>query len=350
MMFSVDRGSKDLEHLPEKRFASLGVLERQDIEEWVTDEPRILGEDLLVVTSEFQGFEDTADRLDILALDPEGKLVVVELKRDRADETTDLQAIKYASYCSTITGKELQQDYRTFWNTRRNEEDELTAEAVGERFIDFLGGEETLPTTDEGYADFALDDQPRILLAAGSFGPEITTPVIWLGREYGLEITCVELQVFSRDDEVFVNSRRVLPIPEAEDYMARRRVKEEKQRGSPGTRAKPAINVLLDAGLVDEDDVIIFNEEKLPADADRDFDPNDPFWKAEITGKTGRSNNIRWLEDGTEYSCTGLTKEILHQITGEQHSVNGYPRWCHPDHDMLSLTEIRKEKVGDIDW
>jgi hypothetical protein len=42
------------------------------------------------------------------------RLVVVELKRDEADATTDLQALKYASYCATLTAGEIQRDYRSF--------------------------------------------------------------------------------------------------------------------------------------------------------------------------------------------------------------------------------------------
>lgn len=82
------------------------------------ENPEILGEELLVIQSEYANFEETSDRLDVLALDPEGKLMVVELKRDEADDTTDLQAIKYASYCATLTAEEVQKEYRTFWNGR----------------------------------------------------------------------------------------------------------------------------------------------------------------------------------------------------------------------------------------
>jgi hypothetical protein len=91
---------------------------------------------------------------------------------------------------------------------------------VGEVFAEFLR-DEVVSATEEGYAEFALDDRPRILLAAGSFGPEITIPVVWLEREFGIDITCVELEAYQRDDEVFVSSRRVLPIPEAEAYMVK---------------------------------------------------------------------------------------------------------------------------------
>ncbi|MDY7081476.1 MAG: endonuclease NucS, partial [Halobacteria archaeon] len=122
MIFSVDEDEKTAEPIKESNFSELDILEEDDLQQWAIDEPRLLGEDLLVVSSEYSNFEDTRDRLDILALDRDGKLVVVELKRDRADRTTDLQAIKYAGYCATLTGEDIQKEYREFWNDRRDEE------------------------------------------------------------------------------------------------------------------------------------------------------------------------------------------------------------------------------------
>lgn len=72
MIFSVDRKGDRLKHLPEQELTHLQIREREDLEEWVIDEPRILGEELLVITSEYAKFEDLRDRLDILALDPRG--------------------------------------------------------------------------------------------------------------------------------------------------------------------------------------------------------------------------------------------------------------------------------------
>jgi len=100
-----------------------------------------------VITSEYAGFEDTLDRLDVLALDRVGKLVVIELKRDRADKTTDLQGLKYAGFCSTLTAEDIQELYRKF-HDRRNEDD-LSPEEVGERFAEFLETDEAA-TIDEG--------------------------------------------------------------------------------------------------------------------------------------------------------------------------------------------------------
>lgn len=44
----------------------------------------MLGEDLLVVSIEFDRFSNSSDRLDVLAMDRSGNLVVIELKRDSA--------------------------------------------------------------------------------------------------------------------------------------------------------------------------------------------------------------------------------------------------------------------------
>lgn len=345
MVYHVDGNGDGVTELEPSSFESLDFTE-SDIEEWIIETPSILGEDLLIVASQYAKFDRTDEMPDVLALDPDGKLVVIELKRDRADSTTDLQAIKYASYCSTISAEALQQDYRAFWNERRDEDDQLTPEDVGEMFQSFLGDD--LVTTEDGYADFALDDRPRILLAAGSFGPEITTPVVWLEREFGMDIACVELEAHRQGGEVFVSSRRVLPIQEAEEYMAKRRQKERQQSRS-SSRAERAITVLLEASLVEEGDIVVFDGEKVPDDADRPFDSEADFWRGRITGKTGRSNNVEWLENGSEYSFTALAQAVLERTTGRDINVNGYPYWRHPMHGM-TLSELRREKVGDIDW
>ena len=72
--------------------------ERRDIQEWVADNPGILSEDLLIINKEFSGFDRTDERLDLLAVDKEGKLVIIELKRDDSGKDAHWQAIKYASY------------------------------------------------------------------------------------------------------------------------------------------------------------------------------------------------------------------------------------------------------------
>ena len=65
--------------------------------------PEIQGPDVMIVAFEFDRWrgstsgERERDRLDVLGLGTDGRLVVAELKRDRAPETVNMQAIKYAA-------------------------------------------------------------------------------------------------------------------------------------------------------------------------------------------------------------------------------------------------------------
>lgn len=345
MIFSVNQGTEELAELSEQEFTELNILEREDLQEWAIETPRILGEELLVLTSEYAKFADLRERLDIMAIDPEGKLVVVELKRDKADQTTDLQALKYASYCATLTAEEIQKDYRDFWNGRK--EHDLSPEDVGERFGEFLDQHVTddVPYMDEGWANFELDDTPRILLVAGSFGPEITSPVMWLIEEYDMDITCTRLKAYKHRDRVILNSQQVIPIPEAEEYLTKRREKQEKQKQTSVTYTLPA---LLERGVLQEDDIVLFDETKVPEGVDREWDQEDDYWRAQVTGKTGQQNNLEWLHDGELYSFTGLTREILNQLVGrsKDEPLNGYRYWTHPAYGERTLLNLREANVS----
>lgn len=357
MIFSIDGETDELEPIAGQEFSELDILEYQDLQQWVIEEPRILGEDLLIITSEYTGFQDVQDRLDVLALDLNGKLVVVELKRDRADRTTDLQAIKYASYCATLTAEDVQQEYRDFWNERT--EESVSPEEVGQRFAEFLDitYEEEGIFTKDGWAEFELDQKPRILLAAGAFGTEVTSPVMWLIEEYGIDITCTRIEAYRHQDRILLSSQQVIPVSEAEEYMAKRREKQDKQE-SKAKRSR-AIKVLLDREILRPGDTVVFCEQQVPTNIEarsedegidpptREYDPEDNLWRAEVTGDTGQSDNVRWLHDDEVYSFTGLTKELLHELVGrpKSKSLNGHKYWCHPELENRSLHDLRESDV-----
>ena len=116
MILLIDE-KKQLEKLiKEANFSEMGVWERTHMEEWIADHPEILGEKLLTITTEYDSFDKTNKRLDILAVDRSGKLVIIELKRDVAGTFVDLQAIHYASYCSTLTLGQVVEIYSEFNN------------------------------------------------------------------------------------------------------------------------------------------------------------------------------------------------------------------------------------------
>jgi hypothetical protein len=140
--------------------------------------------------------------------------VVVEFKRDKATDTIELQALKYAAYCSQLTLDELAEDFAA---TKKVSTEEGRALLV-----------DHAPALEEG------GPRPvKILLVAGAFGPAVTSVVLWL-RDYGIDIGCIEISMRAVPgaNQAVLAARQLLPLPEAEDYLVRRRRKEQEKEMS----------------------------------------------------------------------------------------------------------------------
>jgi hypothetical protein len=92
-----------IHRVAEVSFAGEGVLERSDIQQWIRKTPSVLGESLLIVSEEFGDWEDSRRRIDLLALDEDGNLIVIELKRTEDGGHMDLQSIRYAAMISAMS-------------------------------------------------------------------------------------------------------------------------------------------------------------------------------------------------------------------------------------------------------
>lgn len=95
--------------------AEAGLRERQHLQEWVLANPEMLGEGVLIITSEFDQWESRIgrepDRLDVLGLGSDGHLVVAELKRDLTPDLVTMQAINYAARASRFTLEQIAEAY-----------------------------------------------------------------------------------------------------------------------------------------------------------------------------------------------------------------------------------------------
>ncbi len=209
-LFIVHPETKELRKVSSVSLSAIGIKEREDLEAWVIAHPEILGEPLLIVTSEFDRFDRSSRRLDVLALDKDGKLVVVELKLDLSHSLADQQAIRYAAFCSAMTMDDVRDTMAAF---RKCSTDEAQA-----RIAEFL----------ENDSPPALDDRPRIILAAGALeDQELTSTVLWL-RKFGLDMSCVELTPFRLPDgDLIVVPKTIIPLPETQNYEVRVQKKEE---------------------------------------------------------------------------------------------------------------------------
>jgi len=99
-MFKVNLSENSLVRLEGRRFSDLNLQERPHLQEWLAQTPEALGEELLIIQKEFDGFAGTRERIDLLALDKEGRVVVIENKLDDSGRDVVWQALKYVAYCS----------------------------------------------------------------------------------------------------------------------------------------------------------------------------------------------------------------------------------------------------------
>jgi alkylated DNA nucleotide flippase Atl1 len=224
-LFSLSDGLAGTPHrLDPASFTGMGALELQDIERWIRERPLLLGEDLKVITHQFASFEGSKDRLDVLAIDHDGRLVVIEVKRDTSGSYQDLQALRYAAFVSTFRAGQLAEAHAEY--VTRTEDRELDADGARRELEAFIEGGD-LDIVDE-------DVQPRIMLVAAGFQPAVTSTVIWLTRAYGLDITCVQLVPYEVGGKLLLGSSILLPLPEAGDYEVR---VAEKQRAATTRKA-----------------------------------------------------------------------------------------------------------------
>lgn len=225
-MFRLNKGNKKLEPLNETTFSSISVRERDDIEEWIEKNPEMLGEQLFIIAKEYAGFDKTKERLDLLALDKSGNIVVIELKSDDSGRSVDWQAIKYASYCAQLLPDDIVEIYADYKNCAK--------EAASKEIVEFIG-EATIP-----------NEKQRIILLSKEFRAEVTCSVLWLIHN-GINIKCVEIRPYLDEstNNVYINFNVLLPIPSTEQYMIRKaRVEQVQQITREQIREYSAENIL----------------------------------------------------------------------------------------------------------
>lgn len=113
-MFIVNKETNRINKIESKTFHEFGFKEREHLQEWIANYPDCLGEELLIIQKEFDGFNDTNERLDLLAIDKTGILVVIENKLDDTGKDVTWQSLKYVSYCSTLSKQQIKDIYQAY--------------------------------------------------------------------------------------------------------------------------------------------------------------------------------------------------------------------------------------------
>lgn len=218
-MFRIDHQTNRIVKVKQVSFSELGYTERNHLQEWLANQPDALDEDLLIIQKEFDGFDDTRERLDLLAIDKNGNLVVIENKLDDSGRDVVWQALKYASYCSTLSKSQIADIYQRYLDKNG------TGKDAKARICEFLGEEE--------FAEVVLNpgNDQRLIMVAAQFRKEVTSTVLWLLKHH-VFVKCFRATPFKDGDNLFLTVEQVIPLPEAEELMIGISEKEVEEQSS----------------------------------------------------------------------------------------------------------------------
>ncbi len=216
-MYKIDGAANRITRLKATRFSDIGFRERQHLQEWIANQPDVLGEELLVIQKEFDGFDDTRERLDLLAIDKQGNLVVIENKLDDSGRDVVWQCLKYASYCSSLSKAQVADIYGRYLEKCGQSGDPR------QLICEFLGEDE--------FEDVLLNpgNDQRLVMVAAQFRKEVTSTVLWL-LKHGVFVKCFKATPYQDGDALFLNMEQVIPLPEAEEFMIGISEKESEER------------------------------------------------------------------------------------------------------------------------
>lgn len=282
--------------------------------------PLWIGEGVLVVAFEFNHWQDVQgarqlDRLDVLGLDITGRLVLAELKRDRAPDTVQMQALKYAAMASRFTEDDLAEYHARFLSQRSGR----TVSADEAR---------TALSDHAGELDAEVLGRPRIVLVAGGFTATTTATVVWL-TEMGLDITLQQVHAYqSPTDGVIVSVSQLFPLKDVEEFtITPQRAAAQHSRSGRG-RGELVVNAIIDRDLVADGTPFSLSPTTEVSAPVRDAVL---AWVAEDE-RRGRATwvndpraPLRWEFDGEQYKPTTIVRFAL-EAAGSDRSAAG-PRW-----------------------
>jgi len=210
-MLRIDRDAKQFTRLQKFAMSKAGLTERYDLQNMIKNSPdaffQEMGESLLLIGDEIQPADFVEDRIDLLAVDQQGSLVVIELKRG-SNKLQLLQALSYASMISKWEHSKIIAERQKF--SGQSEED------VEDEIEQFLS------------QDVAnLNDSQCILLVAEDFDYEVLITSEWLSEIYDVDIRCFRLALSAEGKTEFLNCTCIYPPPEI--------TKHAKKRGRKGT-------------------------------------------------------------------------------------------------------------------
>lgn len=190
-----DRGPVQV---PETDLRQEHLLE-EHLEAWLEANHALLGEQLLIVGRQVP-IPDLNDRIDLLALDPQGNAVIIELKRGILSDPVDMQALRYASYVSRWTFEEFERQARTY--SGKVGDAEFNFNDQYESFCVAAGADE-VPD---------INSDQRMIIVGSEVRAKLGSVALWL-LEHNIDIKVVEIEAYREGETLFLQPQVIIPLP-----------------------------------------------------------------------------------------------------------------------------------------
>ncbi|MED1472670.1 hypothetical protein [Bacillus salipaludis] len=248
-------------------FSELG-LQESDIEEILRCSIDMICDDeesMLIVGQQVKNEKN--GRSDLTAIDNNGNIVLIEIKRDRRDiegrkEAFEFQAIRYAASYATIENSDdlVKKVYAPYIEKHRSEFElgMLTSYELGIRKLnEFLRVNE---------AEKSFNKKQKIVLVASVFDEQTLSAVSWLNSN-NVDMSCFKLTPYKVDGNLYLQTEKLLPVTNYSDYYVNlmdKSLSVTVKRSKGGTRRTlPKIDAMLDWGVVKEGDIIVAKDRGL---------------------------------------------------------------------------------------
>jgi hypothetical protein len=303
-----------------------GHVSEAQLEKIVLRAPEVLGEELLPLGHQLADFSEDQQRLDLLAIDKSGEIVLVELKVVDRFGFTDVQALAYAGGYADLPTSHYAETLRRSVASEKGDPfrsaTNLTATASMEEVQGVIAEFLSL----ESFTEWSPSQQVRIKLVAPGFTKRVLKNVKWLGDVYGMPIEAIRVQlVVSGGAQQFLFDR-ILPLPgdDAFDLTVREREVQRREQNEGRRRRVRIFPLLVDKGILKEGDRLWLVEGAFKAEHRHLFRAGDPLFSGEV--RASSSPKLLWRRDpksdAKEISPASLVHRICEVLLDQQ--VEGF--------------------------
>lgn len=286
-----------------------GRVDESTLERWIVDNPDLVGEPLLILGNQLAEFEEDRDRLDILALDRSGEIVLVELKVSDDFRVTDLQALAYAGAYARRSPEDLASTLQRHMQKNASGPRAPSAEDAVLVGADAVAGQDSEARVTHADALAAIasfieieditDWQPsqhvRIKLVAPNFPRRVLQTVKWLGDVYSVRIEAITMRLFETAAKRYsLAFERLLPLPAEAEFDMTVRDRENRQRVENTSRRPAVLPLLVNEGkLVHDQRLWVTKTVLLVQDRDK-WDPDNVVFQVRVHAPDGAQPKLAW--------------------------------------------------------